>query len=216
MKSFVRYVQRLNPLCHSFFQQPRDAPIEGIYFKNVPLGHNKLGDMMKTLSEQAGLSKKYTNHSLRATTVHVLDAARIPSRHIMTVTGHKSVTSLKTYSGQTDMNTKKFMSRKLSEKTNVMNTPTLQNNIPDLPLLPLTNSQELAVIEDVLHDSFDNSAVCNETNLAMSSETECQIQSQQQFVANSFNFNDTRQSPFPVFNNCSNITVNCYMYPGQQ
>ena len=58
--------------------------------------------MMTELSEKFGLSKKYTNHSLRATSVHILDSAQFPSRHIMTVTGHKAETSLKTYTGYTN------------------------------------------------------------------------------------------------------------------
>jgi hypothetical protein len=49
------------------------------------------------------------NHSLRATTVHVFDAAQFPGRHIMTVTGHKSETSLKIYTGYTTEKTKQIM-----------------------------------------------------------------------------------------------------------
>lgn len=50
---------------------------------------------MGQISREFSLSKTYTNYSLRATTVHVLDAAQFPGRQIMTVTGHKSETSLK-------------------------------------------------------------------------------------------------------------------------
>jgi hypothetical protein len=46
-------------------------------------------------SREFSLSKTYTNNSLRATTVHALDAAQIPGRLIMTVAGHTSETSLK-------------------------------------------------------------------------------------------------------------------------
>jgi hypothetical protein len=45
---------------------------------------------MSEISKEFALSQVYTNHSLRATTVHVLDAANIAVRHIMSVTGHKS------------------------------------------------------------------------------------------------------------------------------
>ena len=52
---------------------------------------------MQSISKDCQLSTIYTNHSLRATTVHLLDVARFPDRHIMSVTGHKAESSLKTY-----------------------------------------------------------------------------------------------------------------------
>jgi hypothetical protein len=55
---------------------------------------------MSEICTNAGLSTKYTNP------VYVLDSAQVPSRHIMAVTGHKSESSLKTYSGKTDEKTK--------------------------------------------------------------------------------------------------------------
>jgi hypothetical protein len=72
---------------------------------------------MTDVSRAANLSKEYINHSCRATTVHVLDEAEFPSRHIMSITGHKSETTLKTYSGKPSENTKKRMSKVISEKT---------------------------------------------------------------------------------------------------
>jgi len=74
--------------------------------------------MMKKISEAAKLSSSYTNHSLNATTVHVVDVAEFPSRHIISVTGHKSENSLETYSGQTSEETKRRMSDTLNKKTN--------------------------------------------------------------------------------------------------
>ena len=62
--------------------------------------------MMSVLSQKASLSQKYTNHSLR-TSVGILDATQIPTRHIMSVTGHKAETSLKTYTGHTNKKKKK-------------------------------------------------------------------------------------------------------------
>ena len=60
------------------------------------------GTMMSVLSQKASPSQKYTNHSLRTTSVHILNATQIPTRHIMSVTGHKAETSLKTYTGHTN------------------------------------------------------------------------------------------------------------------
>lgn len=70
------------------------------WYESDPMGHNTIGNMMSNLSEKAGLSRRYTNHSLRTTSVHVLDnIGNFASRHIMTVTGHLSENSLKTYTG---------------------------------------------------------------------------------------------------------------------
>ena len=74
---------------------------DNVWFDKAPLGPNQLDNMMGQISREFSLSKPCTNHSLRATTVHVLVAAQFPGRHIMTVTGHKSETSLKTYTGYT-------------------------------------------------------------------------------------------------------------------
>jgi len=47
---------------------------------------------MPSITRKAGLSFRYTNHSLRATPVHILDSnGNVSNRYIMTVTGHKSI-----------------------------------------------------------------------------------------------------------------------------
>jgi hypothetical protein len=77
---------------------------------------------MKTIAEAAGCIKKYTNHSLRATTVTVLDRAGFESRDIMSVTGHKSESSLKHYA-TTSNDKKKEMSAKIACKMMQENAP---------------------------------------------------------------------------------------------
>lgn len=57
---------------------------------------------MSDISKRAGLNKVCTNHSCCAAIVHILDAAQIPRSHILTDTGHKSESSLKTYTGIND------------------------------------------------------------------------------------------------------------------
>ena len=89
-------------MCSALFQRPKTNVTDNseIWYDNVPVGHNTLGSMMARISRKAGLSRKYTNHSLRATAVNILDKAQFASRHIMSVTGHKAESSLKTYSGK--------------------------------------------------------------------------------------------------------------------
>ena len=127
---------------------------------------------MAVLSERAGLSAKYTNHSLRATSVHILDAAQIPSRHIMSVTGHKAEASLKTYSGHTDTDTKKLMSHTIYKSTGATvdehhesiprpKKPKWGNdlnlNLQESVLEPVSNSQYNEILNDLNSDpEFEN------------------------------------------------------------
>lgn len=227
VRSFIKYVRRLNPLCPAFFQQPRKEPIEGIYFDNVKLGHNKLGAFMSEISVASELSVRYTNHSCRATTVHVLDVAQIPSRHIMTVTGHRSESSLKTYSGKTDKATKKLMSEKISEKTKGKSA-TVTNDLDNIDigtLQPLTNSQSEEVVRDLVmegftndHDDFDNLLMSIPANPNDQVNFDNQLMSipanptNNYSVSNSSQVNVNRKSlnqlPMPIMYNCQNITIN--------
>ena len=49
--------------------------------------------LMKEISSGAELSRIYTNHSVHATCITLLSKANVPSRHIMTISGHKSESS---------------------------------------------------------------------------------------------------------------------------
>ncbi|CAH3180373.1 unnamed protein product [Porites lobata] len=72
------------------------SPSDEIWFENSPIGVNKLGDMMKEISLAASLSKVYTNHCVRSTTISALDEAGIPIHRIMQ-TFHRSESSVKSY-----------------------------------------------------------------------------------------------------------------------
>ena len=53
----------------TYYLQPFcDVPtkLSAPWFKSVPIGRNKLGKIMKSMCEKAGISGGYTNHSLRA------------------------------------------------------------------------------------------------------------------------------------------------------
>lgn len=71
---------------------------------------------MKTISSDAGLSQIYTNHCIRATCITTLDNNGFEARHIMSITGHKSETSIRAYS-KTGLETKKRMCDVLSNST---------------------------------------------------------------------------------------------------
>ena len=49
------------------------------------VGERLLGDMMKRISKDANLSRIYTNHSIQATAITVLDKSGFVARHMMAV-----------------------------------------------------------------------------------------------------------------------------------
>ena len=59
--------------------------MEDIWFDNAAGGKNTLGDKMKILSQKYNLSAVYTNHSLRATAITMLDNEGYEARHIMAI-----------------------------------------------------------------------------------------------------------------------------------
>lgn len=102
--SLKKYLNLLHPECPFFFQQPKDGTIEGSsrWYKNSPVGVNKISGFMQRISEKAGLATTYTNHSIRATTVTSLRNKGIHVNDIMAVTGHKCLQSIMSYSTTTE------------------------------------------------------------------------------------------------------------------
>ena len=99
VKYFKKFLSVLNPNQTALFQKPKRnfLPSDEIWFENSPIGVNKLGDMMKEISLAASLSKVYTNHCVRSTTISALDEAGIPIHRIMQTSGHRSESSVKSY-----------------------------------------------------------------------------------------------------------------------
>ena len=56
--------------------------------------------MMKSISEEAKLSKMYTNHSVRATAITLWSNVGVQNRHIIAISGHRSEQSLLHYNTQ--------------------------------------------------------------------------------------------------------------------
>jgi site-specific recombinase XerD len=110
--SFEKYLTHLNPLNEFLFQRPkRCSPSDGIiWHDNMVVGENTLGKKMKVLSKEAKLSVKYTNHSIRATTITILDRNGYEARHIMSVSGHRSESILKSYTKTGDLTKSKMAS----------------------------------------------------------------------------------------------------------
>ena len=123
VKNLKKYLEKLNPHCEFMWQRPKSRPCSdaNVWFDNIPIGKNTLESMTKKICEDAGCGKKYTNHSLRATSISILDHAGYAARHIMTVSGHRSETSIKNYS-RTSEEQKVDMSKTLSAGLHAIDT----------------------------------------------------------------------------------------------
>ncbi|VDI16195.1 Hypothetical predicted protein [Mytilus galloprovincialis] len=78
------------------------------------MGKNSLAVMMTEISEKAKLSRRYTNHSIRATSITAMDEAGIEARHIMRASGHRSEASICSYSKRLSENKQREMSDSLN------------------------------------------------------------------------------------------------------
>ena len=97
---------------------------DGVWYDNMIVGQRTLGDKIKKLSIEAKLSCVYTNQSIRAKTITILDECGYEARHIMALSGHRSESSIRSYASQTSLSTKRKMSETLSESLNNKQTVT--------------------------------------------------------------------------------------------
>jgi len=81
--SFELYLSHLNPLNEFLFQRPRRnaSTSEDLWHDNMVVGERTVGQKMKNISREAKLPKCYTNHSIRATAVTILDKSGFEVRH---------------------------------------------------------------------------------------------------------------------------------------
>lgn len=80
------------------FLRPRVRGLQqSWYFAKQVVGVNTLGNMMRSLSQAAGLSKLYTGHCVRVTVTTELKDAGVSLHDIGTITGHKSESATNRY-----------------------------------------------------------------------------------------------------------------------
>ena len=98
---------------------------------------------MKDVSRAADLSKQYTNHSIQATAVTVLDHSNFEARHIMRVTGHKSEASIRSYSRRLSENKQREISETLglASRFSSESAETISSSFSPSETLELTSSQ---------------------------------------------------------------------------
>ena len=110
-------LEKLHPDNDRLFQRARSGikASDPVLYTCQAVSHHLPGCMMKRLSESAGLSKRYTNHCVRATTVTLLKQQGVEDRKVCLLTGDKAERSLVSYNVP-DKGERRKMASYLDEK----------------------------------------------------------------------------------------------------
>lgn len=102
------YSKHDDPFYISVVTNEKRPRIQDRWFISSPIGVNKLNDIMKKMSKNAGLpdNKRITNTSVRKTLVQRMTDSNVPDTLQVYVTGHKNIQSLNNY--RTINDTQKF------------------------------------------------------------------------------------------------------------
>lgn len=141
MVSFELYLSHLNPLNDFLYRRPKRNVFtsEDVWYDNMVVGERTLGEKMKNISREAKLSKCYTNHSIRATAVTILDESGFEARHIAE-SRHKNEASIRSYS-KTDIYTKEKMSENLTSRCEVSEELSVMNSHQSSSILSLSQEE---------------------------------------------------------------------------
>ncbi|XP_070572604.1 zinc finger MYM-type protein 2-like [Ptychodera flava] len=140
--AFELYRSKMNRRCDALFQRPRDNynTEDAVWFDNKPIGKNTLSTMMASISTAAELSQRYTNHSIRATSITLLSEAGFNNRHIMSVSRHRNEGSISSYVRDTSIQQKKQMAETLSSAIDTTGQVSISENYTQSSSVPTASA----------------------------------------------------------------------------
>ena len=115
--AFEFYLQKRHRECPALFQTPNKKSCESktTWYKKEPLSKNTISKLMENISVKAGLSRRYTNHCVRASTITALYQQGVDAKQICSITKHKDERSLNHYINQTTSAQKRKCSQLLDK-----------------------------------------------------------------------------------------------------
>ena len=130
-------------------------PDSQIWFKRAPLGKNKIGQFLSTVSPALSGNKKISNHSVRKTSISRLLDANFPETYVAQLSGHKSLESLKVYKTPS-LQHQRDMSYALS-KASVSSAEKLDLQVPSSQVVPqskvISQSQSQVALQQIAGQS---------------------------------------------------------------
>ena len=132
---------KLNPENPNLFAKAKKSFSKNdFWYSKEVIGKNTLVNMMKQISNKAGLSRVYTNHCVRASTITNLYQAGIDTQQICSITKHKSESTLSHYISSTSDEQKLKASRILSNA--LVPVPEIIDNVNEQPIQPQQSANE--------------------------------------------------------------------------
>ena len=219
--SYLCYFETLLPRSENLWQTPKfdKFPTDGTKtFYYGKMGHNKIDNFVGDICELLKFPRRYTNHTLRATAITNLKRENFNDDQIMSITGHKSSSSLDIYQ-KVNSSEKIEMSECLSKSLTKENFTRKCKLTPDTDKSNTENEQlpakQMVTIPSIDQDPDFN--FCAEDILQIVEQ--CERSNEDHTVTNVNNNNNqvnmtsnlVQRSPnIPGFLNCKigNITIN--------
>ena len=222
---FKLYLSKIQTDVTYLWQRPKQGQLhytDEKWYDHQRVGKDPLERYMKYLAKELKLSNlDYTNHSIRATCITLLDRAQFEARHIIAVTGHRSESTIKKYARGCSNEKKREISDALASKIQPK-IPKIAQPEPErsdlLPNFEISNMELFAMDsndDDILLD-FLNKNPALETPQFQTLQADQQVQlvqqNMQQSVTNVQNFQRIQPNlpaiiPKMFFPN-SNVTIN--------
>nr|XP_020509338.1 uncharacterized protein LOC109998802 isoform X1 [Labrus bergylta] len=120
---FRKYLSHCPVDAKAFYLHPVKLPQDLLnsrvmWYTREPMGHNFLGKMLPEISQAVGLSRIYTNHSLRTTALQLLSQTQCESCEIMTVTEDRCESSQRSDCSPDSSNTAGVLTAKPQREPN--------------------------------------------------------------------------------------------------
>ena len=92
VRILTRYLSLLpiDRKCKSLYLKPRKKYSGSVWYRDAPVGENRMRCFVKDLCKKAGIPGYYTNHSLRATGCTCMYNSDLDEQVIQEISGHRS------------------------------------------------------------------------------------------------------------------------------
>lgn len=153
--TFQKYISKLHPGIVWLWQRPLETfnADDPVWYCKSPVGLTTLSGWMSKISKVACLSRRYTNHCIRATSISALDRAGLEARHVMRISGHKSESSIRSYSKRLCESKQRDISDTLARSMKPASIPTVE---PNQPVQTVTSGSVAIDDLDILNEVFSD------------------------------------------------------------